>query len=133
VGNNILDKRTTILIVLIVILVGVLGFAGGYILYGNQPDNNDTSAANQTNVTVNNTSQSDSNSDADNASNEQPHNDVPYRITSNTPDCPNCGSNNIAQLADTEVDTSTDEWVVQSKCRYCGYRWEYRVSQSVYS
>ncbi len=123
-----MDRKTTILIVLIVILVGVLGLVGGYILQGNLYNNsNITPVVNQTNVSVNDSSNSN------NISYEQSHNDVPYRITSNTPDCPKCGSNNIAQLSDTEVDTSTDEWVVQSKCRYCGYQWEYRVSRSVYS
>ena len=94
-------------------MVAIVSIAVGYFLTSNTPNNSSTTS-NQTNVTV---------TDNSNQSTEKPHNDVPYRITSNTPDCPNCGSNNIAQLADSRYDNDTDTWFVLSKCRYCDYQW----------
>lgn len=138
-----MDRTTTILIVLIVILVGALALVGGFILQANTFNNtSNTSQPNQTNVSVGNGSTDNILNDSDRnetntttdpeSTDEQHNNGVAYRISSNTPDCPECGSNNIEQLGDTLVDEDTNEWVVQAKCRYCGYEWEHRVSRASY-
>lgn len=130
---------------MIVVLVGVLAIAGGLIFQGNVTNNtSNTSVANQSNnltnngVTNNSFNSSNGNNDTtsndtENTTDEQPHSDVAYRISSNTPDCPNCGSNNIAQIGETLIDPNTDEWVAFSRCLYCGYEWEYRVSRGAYN
>jgi DNA-directed RNA polymerase subunit M/transcription elongation factor TFIIS len=122
-----MDRTSKILIIIVIVLVAVLSISVGYILNGLVKENNTTTI--QSNISVNTSPSTTTN----NASSNMKHNDVPYRITSNTPDCPNCGSNNIAQLSDTQVDTNTNEWVVESQCRYCGYQWEHRVSRDAYT
>lgn len=102
-----------------IILVGLVGITIGFILQGNISKNvNNTTVINQTNTSVTNNS-------INNSSKIENKSDVPYRINSNTPNCPNCGSNNIEQLADSYYDNETDTWYVLSKCRYCGYEWTY--------
>lgn len=123
-----MEKTHLVLVIVIIILVGLLSFAAGYYLISNSSNNtNNTSVTNQTNISVsNNISNEDNQPDIQ-------YNNVSYRINSNAPDCPNCGSNNIAQLSDTKVDASANEWVVESQCRYCGYQWEHRVSRDAYT
>ncbi|HOI71073.1 MAG TPA: hypothetical protein PLC38_02175 [Methanobacterium sp.] len=115
-----MNNTNKILILLVIVLVAIVSIASGYFLRGNTSNNsNNATTINQTNTTVTNNSNQSTQT-------EKPHNDVPYRITSNTPDCPNCGSNNIAQLADSRYDNDTDTWFVLSQCRYCGYQWTHQ-------
>lgn len=140
-----MDRTTSVLIVLIVVLVGILVAVVGLNFQGNPLNSTNNSSVNQSNLSPNNralnntfndingNNDTNASSDAQNDTYDHANNGVAYRISSNTPDCPNCGSNNIVQIGETLIDPNTDEWVAFSRCLYCGYEWEYRVSRGFYT
>ena len=94
----------------------------GLSLTGINPVTN-KSVDNNSNSTVKNNISSNTTSSSD-----KKESDDSYRIETNAPDCPNCGSNNVADSS-TE-DNENRVWIVSNQCRYCGYSWTYKVSMS---
>lgn len=64
-----MEKTNKILIIVVIVLVGVLGLAGGYLLQGSFVKSNN-STVNQTNVTINNTT-SNTQSSGNGSTNQQ--------------------------------------------------------------
>lgn len=121
-----MQRSIKILIILSFILIAALGVSLGFLIPDFFAKNNSSSSLN-TSVPVNITPDNTPND------NSKQKSDVPYRINSNTPNCPNCGSNNIAQIGDTVHNNNTHEYVIHAKCRYCGYEWYDRTPDNIYT
>ncbi|MCE5214447.1 MAG: hypothetical protein LLF83_06995, partial [Methanobacterium sp.] len=118
--NNIMNNTVKILIIVFVILVGLLGLTGGFILQGYFNNDNNNSTVNQSNESVNNTTTTSSGDKSDGNVDGTPI------INNNVLPCPNCHSMDklviVGQYQKIILNKTRTYYIIH--CNNCGYEFE---------
>jgi len=117
-----MSTKNKILIVAVIILVAIIGILAGTLLQTNNTPLNNTTQKNSSNQTANPPDvENNTNSNLGEIETYPTVNKHGQAYTVPNPSgfklvCPNCGSNNIGTLDETDTHT---KW----QCQYCGYQW----------